>query len=68
MTDAMWSKKAVQRNVETLLEDGHLVIQPELAMVYEVESGKMQQSWAMPDPEQIVKRLRELLPTLESFV
>ncbi len=68
VNDAMWSKKAVQRNVQTLLEDGHLVIQPELAMVYEVESGKMQQSWAMPDPEQIVKRLRELLPTIESFV
>lgn len=68
VNDVMWSKKAVQRNVETLTEDGHLVIQPELAMVYEVASGEMQQSWAMPDPEQLVERLCELLPHLESSI
>ena len=68
VNDAMWTKKAVQRNVETLMKDGHLVIQPTRAMVYEVESGEMQQSWAMPDPEQLVKRLNEVLPDLKSFV
>lgn len=58
---AMWSKAAVQRNVRTLQEDGHLVIPPELAMVYEVGSGEMQESWAMPDPEKLVERLRNIL-------
>lgn len=61
VSSVMWTKKAVQRNIETLIGDGHLVIQPELATVYEVESGKMQESWAMPDPETLVERLRELL-------
>lgn len=61
VSSVMWSKKVVQRNIETLIGDGHLVIQPELAMVYEVESGEMQESWAMPDPETLVKRLRDTL-------
>lgn len=63
----MWSKKAVQRNAEVLQEDGHLMIGPEPTTVFEVESGEMQQSWAMPDPEQLVERLRDLLPDLKPF-
>lgn len=59
--EAMWSKRAVQRNIETLEGDGHLVIQPERTMVHEVESGEMQESWAMPDPEKLVERLRDIL-------
>jgi len=61
VNSVMWSKRAVQRNIETLVADGHLVIQPELAMAYEVESGEMQESWIMPDPEKLVERLRDLL-------
>ncbi len=61
VNDVMWRKPAVQRNVETLCADGHLVIQPERAMVYEVESGEMQQSWAMPDPERLTERLKDIL-------
>ncbi len=59
--ESMWTKRALQRNIETLERDGHHVIQPELTMVYEVESGKMQESWAMPDPEKLVERLRDIL-------
>ncbi|MDP9437858.1 MAG: Mersacidin decarboxylase [Actinomycetota bacterium] len=61
VNDVMWRKPAVQRNVETLCADGHLVIRPERAMVYEVESGEMQQSWAMPDPERLTERLKDIL-------
>ncbi len=67
VSSVMWGKKAVQRNVETLIGDGHLVIEPELAMVYEVESGQMQESWAMPDPETLVERLRDTLQNLQSL-
>jgi phosphopantothenoylcysteine synthetase/decarboxylase len=65
VNDTMWRKKAVQRNLETLRKDGHLVIQPERAMIYEVESGGMQESWAMPDPEKLVERLRGVLGIAE---
>jgi phosphopantothenoylcysteine synthetase/decarboxylase len=65
VSPVMWSKRAVQRNIETLIDDGHLVIQPELARVYEVESGRMQESWAMPDPETLVERLRDNLSAAE---
>ncbi len=61
VNDVMWRKPTVQRNVETLCADGHLVIRPERAMVYEVESGEMQQSWAMPDPERLAERLKDIL-------
>ena len=37
------------------------MIQPERAMVYEVESGEMQQGWAMPDPKRLAERLKEIL-------
>ena len=56
----MWSKPAVQRNVQTLRGDGHVIIEPELALAYEVDSGEMRESWVIPDPERLVERLREI--------
>lgn len=60
LTDVMWSKEAVQRNVRTLQQDGHIVIDPELAMAYEVDAGEMQESWILPDPERLAERLLEI--------
>jgi phosphopantothenoylcysteine synthetase/decarboxylase len=40
---SMWNKAAVKRNVETLREDGHTVIEPEVAVAYEVDSGEMRE-------------------------
>ena len=60
LTDEMWSKRAVQRNIRTLREDGHLVIDPELAMAYEVDAGEMQESWILPDPERLAEQLLEI--------
>jgi phosphopantothenoylcysteine synthetase/decarboxylase len=60
LTDVMWSKKSVQRNIRTLREDGHVVIDPELAMAYEVDAGEMQKSWIVLDPETLGERLLEI--------
>lgn len=65
--DLMWKKKAVQRNVETLRGDGHVVLEPELAMVYEVDSGEMRESWAIPEPERLVQRLQGVHEHLKPF-
>jgi phosphopantothenoylcysteine synthetase/decarboxylase len=65
--NVMWNKKAVQRNVEMLRGDGHIVLEPELAMVYEVDSGETRESWALPDPELLVQRLQEMIKTVEPF-
>lgn len=67
VNDTMWNKKAVQRNVRTLREDGHVVVEPERALVYEVDSGEMRESWAIPEPEQLVQRLEETNEQLEPF-
>ena len=66
VNENMWNKRALQRNIETLESDGHLVIQPELKMVYEVASGGMQESRAMPSPEKLVEHIREVLEGLEN--
>ena len=60
LTDEMWSKRAVQRNLRTLREDGHIVIYPELAMAYEVDAGEMQNTWILLDPERLSERLLEI--------
>jgi len=60
VNDVMWSKAAVQRNVETLREDGHIVIEPEVAIAYEVDSGEMRESLVVPEPTQLVEQLREI--------
>src|SRR5215210_2885245 len=59
--DTMWRKAALQRNVETLRKDGHVVVDPELAMAYEVDTGKVQESRVIPEPEKLVVSLRRVL-------
>lgn len=58
--EAMWSKPAVQRNVETLRNDGHVVVEPEVATAYEVDSGEMRESLAMVEPSEVIRLLGEL--------
>jgi phosphopantothenoylcysteine synthetase/decarboxylase len=56
----MWNKAAVKRNIETLRADGHTVIEPVVAVGYEVDSGEMSESLVVPEPEHLVERLREI--------
>ena len=56
----MWDKPAVQRNVETLRGDGHVVAEPRVATAYEVDSGEMRESLVMPEPAEVIRLLREL--------
>jgi phosphopantothenoylcysteine synthetase/decarboxylase len=60
VNDVMWSKAAVQRNVDTLRGDGHIVIEPELAIAYEVDSGETRESLVVPEPTKLVEQLREI--------
>lgn len=60
VTQEMWNKAAVQRNVRTLRDDGHIVMAPELALAYEVDSGELRESWIIPEPEAFVERLRKI--------
>jgi phosphopantothenoylcysteine synthetase/decarboxylase len=57
----MWSKAAVRRNVQILRSDGHIVIEPELARAYEVDTGEMRDTWVVPEPGKLVALLREVL-------
>lgn len=57
----MWSKKAVQRNLRTLEEDGHLVVEPEHAPAYEVGTGEMTDTLVLPEPDVLVQYLRDVI-------
>ena len=61
LNEKMWSKKAVQRNLRTLEEDGHVVVQPERAPAYEVGTGEISDSGVLPEPEILVEHLRTLV-------
>jgi len=60
VNDVMWSRAAVQRNVETLRGDGHIVIEPEVAIAYEVDSGETRESLVIPEPTRLVEQLQEI--------
>ena len=60
VTQIMWSKAAVQRNVKSLQDDGNILVEPELAMAYEVDAGEMQESWIVPPPELLTEQLLEI--------
>lgn len=60
MNKVMGSKPAAQRNVETLRRDGHIVIEPEVAVAYEVDSGEMRESLVVPEATQLVEQVREI--------
>lgn len=61
----MWSKKAVQRNLRTLAEDGHLVVEPEHAPAYEVGTGEMADTLVLPEPAVLVRNLESMLQQTE---
>jgi len=56
----MWNKPVVQRNVETLRNDGHVVAEPRVASAYEVDSRETRQSLVMPEPDEVIELLRGL--------
>jgi phosphopantothenoylcysteine synthetase/decarboxylase len=58
--EVMWSTPSVQRNVETLRDDGHVVVEPRVASAYEVDSGETRESLVMPEPSEMIAVLREL--------
>lgn len=65
VNEVMWRKRALQRNVELLQEDGHTLVEPVLATAYEAASGEMRQNRVLPGPEKVVERLRDLSGRLE---
>jgi phosphopantothenoylcysteine synthetase/decarboxylase len=56
----MWNKAVVQRNVETLRQDGHTVIEPIVATAYEVDSGELQESLVLPEPSLLAQQLEKI--------
>jgi phosphopantothenoylcysteine synthetase/decarboxylase len=61
MNTEMWDAKPVQRNVRTLRGDGHRVVAPTCALVYEVASGGLVQGIAPPPVDEILNLIKQTL-------
>ncbi len=57
MSESMWSKPSVQRNIETLRRDGCHIIGPESGWL----SCRVKGEGRMAEPEQIVERVNQIL-------
>jgi phosphopantothenoylcysteine synthetase/decarboxylase len=60
MNEFMLNRKAVQRNLKQLQEDGYLIVEPGEEDAIQLSTGQKVQG-AMPSPGQFVERLREVL-------
>ncbi|QIN83365.1 Mersacidin decarboxylase [Rubrobacter tropicus] len=61
LNEKMWSKEAVQRNLRTLTEDGHVVVGPKHAPAYEVGTGVVTDTLVLPEPDVLIGRLEKML-------
>lgn len=58
--DLMWDKPATQRNLQTLRNDGHVVIEPDLVDAYDVDTGEIGRGRTLPPPERLMPLLLEV--------
>jgi phosphopantothenoylcysteine synthetase/decarboxylase len=58
--DLMWDKPATQRNLQTLRNDGHVVIDPDLVEAYDVDTGELGRGRTLPPPERLIPRLLDV--------
>jgi phosphopantothenoylcysteine decarboxylase/phosphopantothenate--cysteine ligase len=57
MNRVMWHRAPVQRNVDRLRADGHLIVDPVPGKAYEVASRGIRDSLVIPAPEEIISVL-----------
>lgn len=62
MNGAMWAKPAVQRNIATLVEDGHTVLKPTVREVFEAASQKFKQGVSAATPYEVARAIQEMPP------
>ncbi|KUN18795.1 flavoprotein [Streptomyces antibioticus] len=62
MTEAMWGKPAIQRNVDQLRQDGHHVIDPQQGQRYDVGLGEFVKAPMPPAPPQFIEAVRAFMP------
>jgi hypothetical protein len=60
VSEVRWNKPAVRGNVVTSRRDGHIVIEPEVAVAYEVDSREIRESRVVPEETQLAEQLREI--------
>lgn len=60
MNGAMWAKPVVQRNVATLVEDGHTVLKPTVREVFEAASQKFKRGVSSSTPYEVARAIQEV--------
>ncbi|WP_331729476.1 flavoprotein (plasmid) [Streptomyces sp. NBC_00028] len=62
MTEEMWIKPAIRRNVDQLREDGYHVVDPEQGQRYDVGLGEFVKALMPPAPPQFIESIRTFMP------
>lgn|SRR5699024_4300414 len=65
MNELMWQKKVTSRNIEQIRKDGHVVVDPEEILAYEVSSGTRKTNRAMISPDKALIKMGEVIQTRE---
>jgi phosphopantothenoylcysteine synthetase/decarboxylase len=50
MHEVVWRKPLMAAHLESLRQQGHLVVDPERAMGFEISKGRSVEGWSMPGP------------------
>ncbi|MFB5660290.1 flavoprotein [Alteribacillus sp. HJP-4] len=67
MNQLMWNKASVQRNIDLLKKDGHIVISPIKKEAFEVASGTLKTNYLIPDIQHIAEKVNEELLARETI-
>ncbi|PWI15788.1 flavoprotein [Streptomyces sp. Act143] len=62
MSDEMWVKPAVHRNVDQLRQDGYLVVDPQQGRRYDVGLGEFVTAPMPPAPPRFIELVADLMP------
>lgn len=65
MNPQMWHSAPVRRNVATLRNDGHVVVDPVPGNAYEVASRRVLPSLIVPEPPALLRRLTSTRPAAQ---
>lgn len=64
MNITMWNKKAVQRNIKTIIDDGYHIIYDILDSSYKISSGQNEIGIGI-DPKKLIIRLSRIVKTID---
>lgn len=61
MNSLMWEKNAVQRNIDILQEDDHIIFKPVKTMAFEIATGSLKPNYVLPSYKKVMDFLSNFI-------